>query len=91
MYNVTGTKDSDANDKTFVGKNGVRKDTSCLGKEGGLVFDGSTEMTDAELFSLGIACKSGSLESRCVECLTGSKRPFVEVGCFVIKQCDALK
>jgi len=84
------TLGSDADDKSFVSEDGMGENALCLLEESVFVFDGSAEMSDAELSHPCISGQSGCLKGGGMHGLLGSQSTFMKISGFVVKQVDAL-
>ncbi len=82
--------ESNADDKSFVGKDGVGENALSLLQESIFVLNGGAEMAYAKLPHPCISSQGGCLQGCGVHGLFRSECTFVEIGRFVIEQIDAI-
>lgn len=82
--------ESNADDKSFVGKDGVRENALSLLQESIFVLNGGAEMAYAKLPHPCISSQGSCLQGCGVHGLFRPECAFVEIGRFVIEQIDAI-
>ena len=82
--------ESNADDESFVGKDGVGENALSLLQESIFVLNGGAEMAYAKLPHPCISSQGGCLQGCGVHGLFRSECALVEIGRFVIEQIDAI-